>query len=123
MVHDFSQAVFRTLNFKNLPILSFPVLGYVLEEVSHITLSEEIGCLCKCKSEINNVCSAVESHCLQAMKVVHHHTNGHFDWLIFEHQSVNPSREFEATFILSGKYKIINVCSSCLCIYKYTMLK
>ena len=45
----------------------------------------------------------MECHCLQAMKIVHHHANGHFDWLISEHQSVNPSRE--AISILSGKYQ------------------
>ena len=54
-------------------------------------------------SEISNVFSTVEGHCLQAMKIVHHHANGRFDWLISEHQSVNPSRE--AISILSGKYK------------------
>ena len=59
--------------------------------------------LCNCKSEIRNVCNAAEGHCLQAMKVVHHPANASFDWLISEHQSVNPSRE--ATSILSGKYK------------------
>ena len=37
------------------------------------------------------------------MKIVRHHANGRFDWLISEHQSVNPSRE--AISILSGKYK------------------
>ena len=37
------------------------------------------------------------------MKIVHHHANGHFDWLISGHQSVNPSREVIS--ILSGKYK------------------
>ena len=37
------------------------------------------------------------------MKIVHHHANGCFDWLISGHQSVNPSRE--AFSILSGKYK------------------
>ena len=37
------------------------------------------------------------------MKIVHHHANGRFDWLISEHQSVNPSRE--AISILSGKYE------------------
>ena len=57
----------------------------------------------KCKSEISNVCNAVEGHYLQAMKTVHHHANGRFHWLISEHQSVNPSRE--AISILSGKYK------------------
>ena len=41
--------------------------------------------------------------CLEAMKIVHHHGNGRFDWLISEHQSVNPSRE--AISILSEKYK------------------
>ena len=37
------------------------------------------------------------------MKIVHHHANGRFDWLISEHQSVNPSREGIA--ILFRKYK------------------
>ena len=37
------------------------------------------------------------------MKIVHHHINGCFDWLISEYQSVNTSRE--AIAILSGKYK------------------
>ena len=38
--------------------------------------------LCNSKSEIGNVCNAVEGHCLEAMKIVHHHANGRFDWLI-----------------------------------------
>ena len=59
--------------------------------------------LCNCKSEISNVCKALESHCLEAKKILHHHANGRFDWLTSEHQSVNPSRE--AISILSGKYK------------------
>ena len=59
--------------------------------------------LCNCRSEISNVCNAVEGHCLQAMKIVHHYANSCFDWLISGHQSVNPSRE--AISILSGKYK------------------
>ena len=54
-------------------------------------------------SEISNVCNTVEGHCLQAMKIVHHHANGRCDWSISEHQSVNPSRE--AISILSGKYR------------------
>ena len=37
------------------------------------------------------------------MKIMRHHANGRFDWLISGHQSVNPSRE--AISILSGKYK------------------
>ena len=36
---------------------------------------------------------AVEGHCLQAMKIVHHHANGRSDWLISEHQNVNLTRE------------------------------
>ena len=40
---------------------------------------------------------------IEAMKIVFHHANGRFDWLISEHQSVNPSRE--AISILSEKYK------------------
>ena len=56
-----------------------------------------------CKSETGNVCNVVEGHCLQAMKIVHHHTNDRFERLISEHQSVNPWRE--AISILSAKYK------------------
>ena len=59
--------------------------------------------LCNSKSEISSVFHAVEGHCLQAMKIVHLHANGRFDWLISEHQSVNPSKE--AISILYGKYK------------------
>ena len=55
------------------------------------------------KSETGNVCNPVEDHCLRAMKIVHYHANGHFDWLISRHQSGNPSREVIS--ILSGKYK------------------
>ena len=46
--------------------------------------------LCNCKLEIGNVCNSTEDHCLRAMKIVHHHANGRFDWLISGHQSVNP---------------------------------
>ena len=56
--------------------------------------------LCDCKC---NVCNVVESHCLQAMKIVHHYANGCFDWLIYGQQSVNPWRIVIST--LSGKYK------------------
>ena len=36
-------------------------------------------------SEIGNDCNAVEGHCFQAMKTVHHHANGRFGWLISWH--------------------------------------
>ena len=49
--------------------------------------------LCYCKSEISNVCNALEGHCMEAMKIMHHHANGRFDWLISEHRIVTPSRE------------------------------
>ena len=64
---------------------------------------KKLDYLCNCKSEISNVCNAVEGHSLQAMKIVHHHASGRFDWLISEHQRVNPSRD--AISMLSGKYK------------------
>ena len=60
--------------------------------------------LCNCKSEIGNVCNPVEDHCLGAMKIVHHHANDRFDWLISGHQSINPSREV-ISILSSGKYK------------------
>ena len=59
--------------------------------------------LCNCKSEISSVCSMVEDHCLQAMKIVHYYANGCFDSLISWQQSDNRLRE--AISILSGKYK------------------
>ena len=55
---------------------------------------KKVDYLCNCKSEINNVCSAVEVHCLQVKKIVYDHANGCFDWLISGQQSVNPSREY-----------------------------
>ena len=63
---------------------------------------KKIG-LSDCKLEISNVCNALEGNCLEAIKIVCHHANGRFDWLISEHQSVNPSKE--AIYILSLKYK------------------
>ena len=64
---------------------------------------KKLNYLCNCKSEISNFGGAVEDHCLQAMKIMHHHANGRFDGLISGQQSVNPSRE--AISILSGKYR------------------
>ena len=84
--------------------LNQAVFSSVLEQISDITLREKkLDYLCTCKSEIGNVSNTVEDHCLQAIKIVHHHTNGRFDWLISGHQSVNLSREVIS--MLSGKYK------------------
>ena len=55
------------------------------------------------KPGLNSVCSAVEGHCLEALKIVHHHPNGHFDWQIPGNQSVDPSRE--PISLPSGKQK------------------
>ena len=49
----------------------------------------------------------MESHCLLAIIIVHHHANGRFDWLISEQQSIYPLRE--AISILSEKYKRFKV--------------
>ena len=64
---------------------------------------KKLDYLCNSKSEISNVLDAVEGHRLLAMKMVHHHANGRFDWLISGHQSVNPSRE--PISVLSVKYE------------------
>ena len=64
---------------------------------------KKLNYLCNCKSEISNVCNAVESDGLQAMKIMHHHPNNYFDWLTAGQQNVGPSSE--AISILSGKYK------------------
>ena len=64
---------------------------------------KKLDYLCNCKSKISNFCNAVAGHCIEAINIVRHHANGSFDWLISDHQSVNPSRE--AISILSGKYK------------------
>ena len=49
--------------------------------------------LYNCKSKISNVGNVVESHCLQAMKIVHYFAIAIFDWLISGQQSDNVSRE------------------------------
>ena len=58
--------------------------------------------LCNFKSKMGKVCNPEEDHCLRAMKIVHHHAIGRFDWLISGHKRVNPTREVIS--ILSGKY-------------------
>ena len=84
------------------------------------------------ESEIGNVCNPVGDHCLGAMKIVHHHANGRFDWLISGHQGINPSREV-ISILSSGKYKRFTLsirwltptfmffetirCKVCLCLY------
>ena len=67
---------------------------------------KKLDYLCNCKSEIGNVCNAVESHCFQTMKLVHHYANSCFDWLISGHQSINPSREAISMdlFLMSSYY-------------------
>ena len=55
-------------------------------------IERKMNCVCNSESQISNVCNTVEGHCLQAMTIVYHHANGHFDWLISEHRSVIPSR-------------------------------
>ena len=71
--------------------------------LGYYTFREKKDYLYNFKSEVSNVCDVVEGHFLQAIKIVHHHANGCFDWLVSGQQSVNPSRE--AISILSGKYK------------------
>ena len=64
-------------------------------------------------------------HCLEAMKIVHHHANGRFDWLISEHQSINLWKETIST--LSGKNKRLTfvhpVCKSYIPYNAYTRLQ
>ena len=55
--------------------------------------------------------NVVEGHCLQAMKIVHYHAKGCFDWLIFEKKSLDPWKE--ANFILFGKYKHVRLSILC----------
>ena len=74
---------------------------------------KKLDYLYNCKSEIGKVCNTVEGHCLQAVKIMRHHANGRFDWLIFGHQSVNPLRE--AISVLSGKYKRFTCVNNQLC--------
>ena len=62
-------------------------------------------------SEISNVCKAEEGHYLQAIKIVHHHANGRFDWLISGHQGV---KSFErSNFYNVWEIQKIYVCPSC----------
>ena len=83
----------------------FPLLDFSSSQLCLRCYTEEkrLDYFCNCESEIRHVCSVVESRCLQAMKIVHHHANGCSDWLISGQHGVNSSRE--AISILSGKYK------------------
>ena len=65
---------------------------------------KKLDYLCNYKLEISSVCNTVESHCLLAIKIVHHHANGRFDCLISEHQSVNRSREASEYIIYFTHY-------------------
>ena len=103
MVYSFNQAVFRTENFKMFSVLDSSSFSFIFEQVSYVTLSEKMDYLFNCKSEIRIVRDVVAGHCLQVIKIMHHHDNGGFDWLISGQQSVNPSRG--AISILPGKYK------------------
>ena len=60
------------------------VFSYVSEQVSDVALSEKFGLSLQLQIGIGSVCNldAVEGHCFQAMKIVHHHVNGYFDWLV-----------------------------------------
>ena len=90
---------FRKLS--NLGLVKFLVMFQNMFQTLHCVKKTVLSL--NCKSEISNVCNVVEGHCLQAMKIVRHRTNGRFDWLISGHQIVNPSRE--AISMLSSKYK------------------
>ena len=87
-------------------------------------LVKKLDYLCNCKSEISNVCNTLEGHCLEAMKIVHHHASDCFDWLTSEHKGVNPSRE--AISILSEKCKrftrVHPVCLNKTFLYVYTCI-
>ena len=86
MVHGLNQAVLQPKISKTRQSWTCPVFSYVLEHVSEVTMGEKkLDYLCNCKSEISNICNAVEGHCLHTMKVVRHHANGLFDWLISGH--------------------------------------
>ena len=56
----------------------------------------------------------MEGYCLKAMKLVHHHGNGYFDWLIFGHESFNLSRESISTL---SKVRSLGIVTLSICQY------
>ena len=108
MVHCLNRAVFRTYSFGNLAILDLSSFQLCVRTGIRCYIArKKLDYLFNCKSEISNVCRAVDGQCLQDMKILHHYASGCFDWLISGHQSVNPSRE--AISILSGNTKDLDV--------------
>ena len=104
MVYGFNQVVFRTYNFKMFRIFNFSSFQlYFRTGLKCYIERKKLDYLCNCKSELSNVCNVVESHCLEAMKIVHHHANGCFDWLNSGQQSDSPSTE--TISMLPEKYK------------------
>ena len=80
MVHGLNQAVFRTYNFENLAILDFSSIQLCFRTgLRCYTECKKLNYLCNRKSQISNVCNTLEGHCLQPMKVVHHHANSCFN--------------------------------------------
>ena len=75
----------------------------VLEQVSSATLREKNWIMSVTASLNQAMFATWWKVIVQAMKIVHHHANGCFDWLISGQQCVNPSREAIST--LTGKYK------------------
>ena len=55
------------------------------------------------KSEISNVCNAVELYYLQVMKIGIPHASSRFAWIVSGHQGVDPLRKVIS--ILNGKLK------------------
>ena len=92
-MHDLNQAefiIFITYNFKALASLNLSSFQVCFRAGLRCYIEgKKLNYYCNCKSEISNVCNALEGHCLERMTIVHHHTSGRFDLLISEYQSVN----------------------------------
>ena len=95
--------------FSNLGLVQFLLMIYNMSQTLHCV--RKLDYFCNCKSEISDVCNAVEGPLSSVIKIVRHHAHSRFDWLISGHQNVKLSRE--AISVLSGKYKKIYVCPSC----------
>ena len=95
---------YSEVKYKMVALSPWKSWPFTLEVQKHTILNEK-------NSEIANVCKGLKSHWLLAMKIVQHHANDSFDWLISEHQSVNPwkGNNFYTVWEIKKNY----VCPSC----------
>ena len=78
----------------------------VLLQPNYLQLKQKSSDLSLSTRRKLEVCRTIKRLCLQALKIMDHHANRYFDWLVPAQQSVSPLRELSC--FSSGKDKGLN---------------